>query len=215
MASSDTDRIAPVTWLFGEPEHASDSREPSVSTDTPPASTVAASVSEETPDLVPGERSGRFESVSNVSMYALARRGMSSLEMRDYLLGRDFELAVVDDELARLERVELLDDAALAGTLVRTLRDRKNLGRGALTTELRRRKLAVSAIDSALSELEDDDLARAIDVAVKRAGQLAYLDAATAKRRLGAFLTRRGYSGSTVSAAVAAALSPSSGPVFR
>jgi regulatory protein len=207
MASSNTDRIAPVTWLFGGPEAASGPQagEP----------TEAASVLEEALDVGHRERTGRFESISNVSMYALARRGMSSHEMREYLLGRDFEVAIVDDEISRLESVELLDDGALAATLVRTLRDRKNLGRGALTTELRRRKLADAAIVSALSELDDDDLARAIDVAVKRAGQLAYLDATTAKRRLGAFLMRRGYSGSTVSAAVAAALSPSSGPVFR
>jgi regulatory protein len=135
--------------------------------------------------------------------------------MHDYLSGREFEIEIVDDEIARLEGVGLLDDVALAETLVRTLRDRKNLGRGALTTELRRRKLADVAIVTALSELDDDDLARAIDVAIKRAGQLAYLDSATAKRRLGAFLMRRGYSGSTVSAAVTAALSPSAGPVFR
>ncbi len=215
MDSSDTDRIAPVTWLFGKPG-ADGGSNVGVSTDAPVVlPTGATLVLEEAPDAEPRERTGRFESVSNVSMYALARRAMSSHEMREYLRGRDFEIAIIDDEISRLESVELLDDGALAATLVRTLRDRKNLGRGALTTELRRRKLTDAAIESAISELDDDDLARAIDVAVKRAGQLAYLDATTAKRRLGAFLMRRGYSGSTVSAAVAAALSPSSGPVFR
>lgn len=159
---------------------------------------------------------GRFEPVSNVSMFALARRGMSSREMRDYLLGREFDEAEVEGEIQRLERVALLDDAALAETLVRTLRERKGLGRSALNAELRRRKIDGSAIEEALaSAADDDELQRATEVALKRAPQLRSLDNETAKRRLGAFLMRKGYSGSVVSAAVATALAPSDGPVFR
>jgi SOS response regulatory protein OraA/RecX len=159
---------------------------------------------------------GRFEPVSNVSMFALARRGMSSREMRDYLLGREFDEAEVEGEIQRLERVALLDDAALAETLVRTLRERKGLGRSALNAELRRRKIDGSAIEEALaSAADDDELQRATAVALKRAPQLRSLDQETAKRRLGAFLMRKGYSGSVVSAAVATALAPSGGPVFR
>ena len=85
----------------------------------------------------------------------------------------------------------------------------------ALTAELRRRKLEPAAVESALDDLETgDELERATDIALRRAPQLRSLDQATAKRRLGAFLMRKGYSGSVVSAAVAAALTPS-GPVFR
>jgi regulatory protein len=71
------------------------------------------------------------------------------------------------------------------------------------------------AIEAALSALEDDDeLERAMAIAVKRAGQLRSLDATTAKRRLCDFLMRRGYSGSVVSKAVQEALAPA-GPTFR
>ena len=158
---------------------------------------------------------GSFDRVSNVSMYALARRGMSSREMRDYLLGREFESSVVAEEIERLEGVALLDDHALAETLIRTLQARKGLGRSALVAELRRRNIDQVAIESALSVLDDDDeLDRATVIAVKRAGQLHSLDATTAKRRLGDFLMRRGYSGSVVSKAVQQALAPS-GPTFR
>jgi len=157
---------------------------------------------------------GRFDRVSNVSMYALARRGMSSREMRDYLIGREFEQAVVDEEVARLEGVGLLDDESLAETLVRTLRDRKGLGRSAVTAELRRRHVDVDAIEEAMGGLDDDELSRATELAVKRAPQLRSLDAVTAKRRLGAFLMRKGYSGAVISTAVQRALAPS-GPTFR
>ena len=158
---------------------------------------------------------GSFDRISNVSMYALARRGMSTREMRDYLLGREFEASEVDEEIDRLEKVALLDDLALAETLIRTLQARKGLGRSALVAELRRRSIDQLAIESALTELDDDDeLERATEIAVKRAGQLRSLDATTAKRRLGDFLMRRGYSGSVVSKAVQQALTPA-GPTFR
>jgi len=163
----------------------------------------------------PPERRGAFKSISNISMHALAKRGMSAEEMFAYLLSRDFENGEVEVECERLLRVGLLDDLALAQTLVRTLTGRKGLGRGSIVAELRRRKIDSSAIEEALEELEtDDELERAIAIAQKRAPQLRSLDAVTARRRLGAFLQRRGYSGSVISTAVARALAPT-GPVFR
>jgi regulatory protein len=68
--------------------------------------------------------------------------------------------------------------------------------------------LSPAAIEYAL-ELVDtsDELARARELAVKRAGQLASYDRETAQRRLSGYLARRGYSGSTVRAAVEHALS--------
>ncbi|MCY7411787.1 MAG: RecX family transcriptional regulator, partial [Salinibacterium sp.] len=143
-----------------------------------------------------------------------ARRGMSAEEMSAYLRGRDFESGEVGIECERLLGVGLLDDLALAETLVRTLTDRKGLGRGSIVAELRRRKIASSAIEEALEALGDDELERAIVIAQKRAPQLRSLDSVTARRRLGAFLQRKGYSGSVISTAVARALEPT-GPVFR
>jgi SOS response regulatory protein OraA/RecX len=210
--------IAPVTYLFGAPAdvqvHATEpaSEGPALSPNHPVFRDEAAVTA--VPE--PGDRSSRgsFDRVSNVSMYALARRGMSSREMRDYLIGREFEAEVVDEEIVRLEGVGLLDDDSLAETLVRTLRDRKGLGRSALTAELRRRNLDGEAIEEAMGGLEDDELERATAIASKRAPQLRALDSVTAKRRLGAFLMRKGYSGSVISTAVQRALEPS-GPTFR
>ncbi|CAN5499700.1 hypothetical protein BH10ACT7_BH10ACT7_21280 [soil metagenome] len=206
MDSSDGGRIAPVTYLFGAtaPKHEVDSAPTSEESLVPPA-----------PQPKLRERGdGKFDRVSNVSMYALARRGMSSREMRDYLLAREFDQSEVDAEVDRLERVALLDDSALAETLVRTLRERKGLGRSAVMAELRRRHIDGAAIEMALGSVVDDEVSRATEIAIKRAPQLRGLDSTTAKRRLGAFRMRKGYSGSSVQAAVAAALEPS-GPVFR
>lgn len=157
---------------------------------------------------------GSFDPINNVSMHALARRGMSSREMRDFLVGREFSSDDADQEVERLESVGLLDDVLLAETLVRTLRDRKGFGRSALTGELRRRHVDPLAVEVALESLDDDELERATEIAHKRASQLSSYDAATAKRRLHAFLQRKGYSGSVISTAVQRALAPS-GPTFR
>ena len=153
--------------------------------------------------------------VRKASINALARKGMSSAEMVTLLENREVEPDEVAAEVERLERAGLLDDHVLAHDLVTTLRDRKGLGKSAITAELRRRRVDQAAIDEALESVDvDDELERATEVAIKRAGQLRSYDRTTAERRLSAFLQRRGYSGSVVGAAVAAALGPA-GPRFR
>ncbi len=133
-------------------------------------------------------------------------------EMTRLLEAREIGADEVEAEVERLSGAGLLDDAALAENLVRTLQDRKGLGRSAISAELRRRKVDQVAIEEALGSIDpDDELTRAIEVATKRAGQLSSYDAATAKRRLGAYLQRRGYGGSILTAAMNAALAPGSG----
>ena len=213
MPALESGHVAPVTYLFGTAPASADVRAvQDVAVQDVAVHDVAVP---DTGGHTPPERRGAFKSISNISMHALAKRGMSAEEMFAYLLSRDFENGEVEVECERLLRVGLLDDLALAQTLVRTLTGRKGLGRGSIVAELRRRKIDSSAIEEALEELEtDDELERAIAIAQKRAPQLRSLDAVTARRRLGAFLQRRGYSGSVISTAVARALAPT-GPVFR
>ena len=153
--------------------------------------------------------------VRQASLNALARKGMSSAEMTSLLEAREVDPDEVVAEVARLEEVGLLDDRVLAEHLVRTLQDRKGLGRSAINAELRRRKVDQAAIDEVLETVDvDEELQRCLEVATKRASQLRSYDRATAERRLSAFLMRRGYAGSVISAAVAQALGPV-GPRFR
>jgi len=153
--------------------------------------------------------------VRQTSINALARKGMSSAEMTDLLEAREVDPDEVVLEVSRLEAAGLLDDRVLAEHLVRTLQERKGLGRSAINAELRRRKVDQAAIDEALDTVDvDDELERCLEVAVKRASQLRSYDRPTAERRLSAFLMRRGYAGSVISAAVAQALGPV-GPRFR
>jgi len=145
---------------------------------------------------------------SNVSMHQLARRGMSRWELEQVLAKREIEPEVAAAELDRLESVGLLDDAALAVTLVYTHHTRKGLGRSAIEQELKRRHIDPVIIEDALEEIADDDeLERATELAVKRIGQLSSYDDETAKRRLHGFLARKGYSSDVVRRAMDAALS--------
>jgi regulatory protein len=151
-----------------------------------------------------------------VSMSALTRRGMSKREVERSLRARELDDDTVASELDRLEGVGLIDDMALAQNLVGSLQERKGLGRSAVAAELTRRLLAPAAIEYALDLIETgDELGRAREIAIKRAGQLRSYDRETAVRRLSAFLMRRGYSGSTVRAAVEHALPATPGSSVR
>lgn len=190
VTSSRGDGLATVTYLpgvsaLGDPAAAG----PSDRSAPPPAEVRAAQKAE------------------RISMNALTRRGMSKREVERSLLARELDDETVASELDRLEGVGLIDDMALAQNLVGILQERKGLGRSSIAAELTRRLLAPAAIEYAL-ELVDtgDELGRAREIAVKRASQLRSYDHQTAVRRLSAFLMRRGYSGSTVRAAVEHAL---------
>ncbi|QCR43048.1 hypothetical protein C1N91_05310 [Curtobacterium sp. SGAir0471] len=159
-----------------------------------------------------------------VSMRALGRKGVSESEMRQLLTKQDLDTAVVEHEVARLVRVGLLDDVALATDLVDRLHERKGLGRQGVIAELRRRGIDQAAIDAALeasADDADDEFVRANELAEKRARQLRGLDRATAERRLSGFLMRKGYGAGVVRVAVERALdgpprrSPSGGGTVR
>ncbi len=153
----------------------------------------------------------------NVSMHALTRRGLSRRELGEVLLSRELDPCIVEAELDRLEGVGLLDDAALAETIVRTQSERKGLGRAALLAELRRRGIELDLIEEALDQVDEgDEQERAYRLAARRAGQLQSLDHEAAVRRLSGYLQRRGYSSEIVRNAVLRALPRrSSGVRFR
>ncbi len=151
----------------------------------------------------------------NVAMHALTRRGQSVQEIRDLLTARELDADEIETEIERLSGVGLLDDADLAENLVRTLTERKKLGRSALLAELRRRKIDPLAIEEAVAELDrDDEDERCLELARQRARQLNSLDDQTAERRLSAFLQRKGYSGDAIRKSVRTALRDERGVRF-
>lgn len=219
MESPDAERLAPVFYLPGARAASGDSAPEVPARPTHPsrrAPTFSEMFGEQEPVPPPPpepepepsrDRDAELARAENVSLHALTRRGQSRRELERLLRSRDLADDIVAHEADRLERVGLLDDVALAQNLVGILQERKGLGRTGIAAELTRRLLSPAAIEYALELVDSsDELARARELAVKRAAQLSSYDRTTAERRLSGYLARRGYSGSTVRAAVEHAL---------
>lgn len=155
-----------------------------------------------------GEQSAaQLERARDIAQRALGRRALSRREVERLLREQGLDEGVIGIELARLDAHGLIDDTALAQDLVGRLQERKRLGRSAIAAELTTRLLAPAAIADALELVDSgEELARARELAVRRASQLRGLERETAVRRLSAYLSRRGYDGSTIRAAVSHAL---------
>jgi regulatory protein len=103
----------------------------------------------------------------------------------------------VDSAIERLVELELLDDANYAAQYINAHSER---GRGPvrLRADLRRKGVESAVIEQALAEQfppGTDLRAQPLQLARKRAAQLGDLPRATKRRRLLAYLARRGFGG--------------------
>ena len=140
----------------------------------------------------------------------LAFRARSATELRRRLVQKGIEAPRAEEAVRRLVANGLVDDRAYAETVVRS----KALGGGAsrrrVGQELARRGVDRETADAAVAhvwqEENVDQTSAAESLARKRLGSLRGLDAATRRRRLYAFLARRGYDADEIRRAMAAAL---------
>jgi regulatory protein len=144
-----------------------------------------------------------LEAAHRAALRALARRAHARLDLRRRLLQKQHPPAAVDGALDRLAAAGLLDDARFARDYAAT-RATRGGGRGParlvrdLVTQGVDRRVAEEAVRAALAD-EGVDPAEAVRaVAEKRARQLAGLPAAVRRRRLVAFLQRRGFGGAEI-----------------
>jgi regulatory protein len=146
-----------------------------------------------------------LEAAHRAAMRALARRAHARLDLRRRLLQKQHPPAAVDGALDRLAAYNLLDDARFAADYA-AAKAARGRGQTRLVKDLLAqgvdRRLAEDAVRAALAA-EGVDPARAVRaLAEKRAQQLAGLPAPVRKRRLAAFLARRGFGGAEVRAVV-------------
>jgi SOS response regulatory protein OraA/RecX len=105
----------------------------------------------------------------------------------------------VADEIERLEGLGLINDVDLASDLVDRYAQRQGLGRHAVAQKMRERRIAPEVIAHALSAVSDaDEQGRLLEVARDRARALRSLAPDVAKRRLAAYLQRRGFRGNDI-----------------
>jgi Uncharacterized protein conserved in bacteria len=127
----------------------------------------------------------------------LEARARGSEELRRLLVRKGEPPADVDAAIARLQANGLLDDATYARQFARSKLLGAGLSRRRLQQELSRRgvdrELSADAIDAVFTDEAVDDAATIERVAQKKLRTLSKLDAATQRRRLYAFLARRGY----------------------
>jgi len=142
-----------------------------------------------------------LEAAHRAAVRAVARRAHARFDLRRRLLQKQHPPAAVDAALARLSDVGLLDDVRFAKdyALAKAPRGR---GPSRLVRDLQAqgvdRRIAEDAVRSSLAA-EGVDLTHTVRTLVeKRARSLAGLPAPVRKRRLVAFLVRRGFGGAEV-----------------
>jgi regulatory protein len=140
------------------------------------------------------------------SLDMLARAPRSARDLRRRLLLKGEPEADVDATIERLTAAGLLDDAAYARAFVRSKVSSQGFSRRRLQQELARRGVARDVADAAIVEvLHDDEVdgsANIERVARKKLRALQGLDEETQRRRLFAYLARRGYEVDDVRAAL-------------
>lgn len=148
--------------------------------------------------------------VFDLAVSLLSMRARSSRDLKLGLTRRGATREEAEAAIGRLVELGLLDDVDYARAVARFKAVSGGVSRKRIETVLLRRGINAPVARAAVSEVVDelglDERAAALEVARKRARQLSGLDAATAKRRLYAFLARRGYAANLVSRVVAEVL---------
>jgi regulatory protein len=139
-----------------------------------------------------------LEAAHRAALRALARRAHARLDLRRRLLQRQHPPAAVDGALDRLAAAGLLDDARFAVDYA-AAKARRGRGPSRLIRDLQAqgidRRVAEHAVRTSLAAEGVDPAAAVRALAEKRARQLGGLPPAVKKRRLVAFLVRRGFNG--------------------
>lgn len=128
----------------------------------------------------------------------LTSRPRSIREVRDRLKEKEIPPATIDAVMARLEGWGYIGDEGFARYWVENRTANQPRGKRLLRQELWLKGVERETVDQVLEEAELNEDVAALGLARKRLGQLRALDEQTQRRRLGAFLQRRGYDWPTV-----------------
>jgi regulatory protein len=134
------------------------------------------------------ERRGALQA----ALRLVATRPRSDRELRDRLRRRGFGQPAVEAAAGRLRELGYLDDAAFARFWTETRQAARPSSRRMVASELRRKGIEQEAAQEATAEISDDEAA--YEAASRRLRALRGLEYQRFRERLGAFLTRRGFS---------------------
>lgn len=149
------------------------------------------------------ERSKPKRSTYDRALDMLEARARGADELKRLLLRKGEPPADVDATLERLIASGLVDDANYARQVARSKALGAGMSRRRIQLELTRRGVAKDVSTEAIDEVFEhegvDEAAAIARVARKKLRTLAKLDLPTQKRRLYAFLARRGYDSDDIS----------------
>jgi regulatory protein len=132
-----------------------------------------------------------YEAAYQKALHPLNYRPRSSTEVRKNLEKHGYDPEVIEQVLERLGRSGLVNDRQFAQTWVDNRSEFRPRGRRLLNMELRQKGLDDEAIESALSELDEEQLA--YQAALKYQRKLQDLPKPDFRRKLAGFLARRGF----------------------
>ena len=142
-----------------------------------------------------------LEAAHRAALRALVRRAHARHDLRRRLLQKQHPAAAVDGALERLSAAGLLEDTRFAVDYA-AAKARRGRGPARLIGDLLAqgvdRRVAEEAVRDALASEGIDPALAVRALAAKRARQLAGLSPTVRKRRLVAFLVRRGFNGGTI-----------------
>jgi len=145
------------------------------------------------------------QDIHAVALNMLARRALSERELGERLGRKGFSPSEVNHELRRLQRTELLDDAALARAVSQT-ELRRGRGPRAVRATLRRRRVRPSLAESVVAAIEGEEeegaLSAALAVALRKYPE--WRRVGLERRKMLRYLLARGFVASAVLEAVAA-----------
>jgi regulatory protein len=137
-------------------------------------------------------RADNFQRCLNAAMHYLSYRPRSEFELRERLGRRNFDRESVEEVLARLKERGLVDDTEFA-QFWQDNRQAFSPRSSALTRlELRRKGVAEEIIGQVVRTVSDGE--SAYRAALGKARRLPVSDYQSFRRRLGAYLRRRGFS---------------------
>lgn len=138
----------------------------------------------------------------------LTYRPRSVREVRDRLAKKGVEPATIEATIERLAGWGYIGDEGFARYWVENRGANQPRGKRLLRQELWQKGVERETVDRVLEEAELDEYDTALTLARKRLRQVAALDEPTQRRRLGAFLQRRGYDWPTVKRVLDTLLTP-------
>ena len=148
---------------------------------------------EVSPEMVASLQTGdERQKVMNHATQFLAHRPRSVQEVRRRMREKDYSVDVIEAVLARLHELDLLDDGAFVRYWIEQREQFRPRSRAMLRYELAQKGVARDVVDTALQSVDEN--MSALRAAQNWAASKTGLEPEQFRKKLGSFLSRRGFS---------------------